>query len=357
MNRQVPIEAKYKRAVMKRYKLAVIIGRHQISHAGHELLKKKALEIADQVVIVIGSSFQARSPKNPFNWQERREMILSTLTSDEKQRTFCCPIRDYYNDEKWNAEVKRIVGEYSQQDVVLVGHKKAGDKNTYYLDNFKSWAYIGIESIYKVDASQVRGIYFEAEDVDDSLSSVNDLILPPVKQFLNAWALRPEYLELVKEHNKIKQEKALWKGSPYAVIFSTADAIVKFDDYVLLGKRKYHPGRGLWAIPGGFIEQHENVLHAALRELKEETKIGLSNKALMNDFKSVKVFDHPNRSCRGRFITHAHFFDLTGEHFPVIEAADDLQEVAWVAIDKLSSMEDMLFEDHFHILNQFLDIK
>ncbi len=341
---------------MQHYKVAVIIGRHQISHAGHELLKRKALEVADQVIVILGSSFQARSPKNPFNWQEREEMVLSTLTENEKQRTFCCPIRDFYNDEKWNAEVKRIVSEYSHQDVVLVGHKKAGDKDTYYLDNFSDWAYIGIQSSYKINAAQIREVYFEAEDVDESLKVVNDLILSPVKSFLKAWSLKPEYTELTKEHKKIKQDKALWKGSPYDVIFSTADAIVKIENHVLLGKRKYHPGRGLWAIPGGFIEQHESVLHAALRELKEETQISLSNDVLMGCFKSVKVFDHPNRSCRGRFITHAHFFDLTGENIPDIQAADDLQEVAWIAIDKLNSLEEQVFEDHFHVLKQFLDI-
>ena len=342
---------------MHHYKLAVIIGRHQISHAGHELLKRKALQVADKVIVILGSSFQARSPKNPFNWQERQQMILSTLTEDEKQRVFCCPIRDYYDDRKWNAEVKCIVSEYANNDIVLVGHKKTGDKDTYYLDNFKGWDYIGIESIYKVDASQVRAIYFEADDVNAALNAVNDLILGPVKEFLKDWSLSPDYADLVEEHQKIKQEKALWKDCPYDVIFSTADALVKSGGHVLLGKRKFHPGRGLWAIPGGFIEKHENVLHAALRELKEETKIALTTQALMKYFKSVKVFDHPNRSYRGRFITHAHFFDLMEETIPDIQAADDLQEVAWVAIDKLSSMEDQLFEDHFHILNQFLDIK
>ncbi len=339
---------------MQRYKLAVIIGRYQISHAGHELLKRKALEIADQVVIIIGSSFQARNPRNPFKWEERREMILSTLSDSEKERTYCCPIRDYYNDERWNAEVKRIVSKYSNQDVVLVGHKKEGDNDTYYLDNFADWSYLGIESIYQIDAAQLRALYFDSDDVDNSLSSINDLILSPVKQFLKAWSLRPDYNELVKEHQKIKEEKALWNGSPYDVIFSTADAIVKIKDHVLLGKRKYHPGKGLWAIPGGFIEQHESVLAAALRELKEETKIALMNETLLHDFKSVKVFDHPKRSCRGRFITHAHFFDLTGQKFPAIEAADDLQEVAWVPIKTLVTMEEQIFEDHFHILNTFL---
>lgn len=339
---------------MQHYKLAVIIGRHQISHIGHELLKRRALEIADQVIIIIGSAFQARSPKNPFKWEERRDMVLSTLSDSEKERTFCVPIHDYYNDSLWNAEVKRIVSEYSDKEVVLVGHKKAGDNDTYYLDNFDGWAYLGIESNYKVNAAELRAIYFEAENMDISLSSANDLILLPVRQFLKAWALRSEYRELVKEYEKIKQEKALWNNSPYDVIFSTADAVVTIHNHVLLGKRKFSPGKGLWAIPGGFIEQHESVLHAALRELKEETQIGLMNETLMNDFKSVKVFDHPKRSCRGRFITHAHFFDLTGEHFPVIEAADDLQEVAWVPIEKLISMEELLFEDHFHILNMFL---
>ena len=64
---------------MKKYNLAVVIGRHQISHRGHELLKRNALEIADQVLIIIGSSFQSRNPRNPFTWQERQAMILSTL--------------------------------------------------------------------------------------------------------------------------------------------------------------------------------------------------------------------------------------------------------------------------------------
>lgn len=339
---------------MKQYKLAVIIGRYQISHAGHELLKRKALEVADKVVVIIGSAFQAKSPKNPFNWQQRQEMILSTLKESEKKRVYCCPIRDYYNDEKWNAELKRIVAEYSEQEVVLVGHKKVGDKNTYYLDNFAEWDYLGIDSQYKVDASQLRAIYFETEDIELALSAMADLVLPAVKKFLSSWALTTEYLELVNEHLKIKQDQALWNNSPYDVIFSTSDAIVKVRGQVLLGRRKFHPGRGLWAIPGGFIEQHESVLQAAIRELKEETKIGLSDEVLMSGFKEVKVFDHPNRSCRGRFITHAHFFDLTGASFPDIEAADDLEQVAWVAIDELNQMEEQLFEDHYHVLNQFL---
>lgn len=341
----------------KKFKVAVVIGRHQISHVGHELLKRKALEIAERAIVIIGSSFQSRNPRNPFKWMERRDMILSTLAEEDKARTVCVPIRDYYNDERWNAEVKRIVGEYASQDIALVGHKKERDIDTYYLENFKEWRYIPVESDTKIDASELRAVYFEAEDIDVSLSAISDWILPPVKQFLKAWSLRAEYRELAKEYKKVKDEQDLWRGSPYPVIFSTADAIVKINNCVLLGKRKHYPGRGLWALPGGFVEKNERVFTAALRELKEEAQIGLMPVTLINDFKAVKVFDHPKRSCRGRVITHAHFFDLRGVKFPAIQAADDLEEVAWMPIDQLNDMEELFFEDHFHILNEFLDLR
>lgn len=341
----------------KKFNVAVVIGRHQISHVGHELLKRKALDIAERVVIIIGSSFQSRNPRNPFKWTERRDMILSTLSEEDRMRTACVPIRDYYNDDRWNAEVKRIVGEYASQDIALVGHKKVRDIDTYYLDDFKEWSYIPVESNTKIDASELRSVYFEAEDVDVSLSAIADWIQPPVKQYLKAWSLRAEYRELVREYRKVKQEQDMWKGSPYPVIFSTADAVVKINNSVLLGKRKNYPGKGLWALPGGFVETGERVFTAALRELKEETQIGLMPVSLINDFKAVKVFDHPKRSCRGRVITHVHFFELRGVKFPAIQAADDLEEVAWIAIDRLNDMEELFFEDHFHILNEFLGLR
>ena len=67
----------------------------------------------------------------------------------------------------------------------------------------------------------------------------------------------------------------------------------------------------------------------------------------------VKVFDHPDRSQRGRTITHAFYFDLNMDHFPEIEADDDAAAAKWVPIADLIEMEDQFFDDHFHILDQF----
>jgi 8-oxo-dGTP diphosphatase len=57
----------------------------------------------------------------------------------------------------------------------------------------------------------------------------------------------------------------------------TVDAVVLWragvgDDWdVLLIKRKGWPYKGMWALPGGFLDQNETALEGVLRELKEET--------------------------------------------------------------------------------------
>jgi ADP-ribose pyrophosphatase YjhB (NUDIX family) len=47
--------------------------------------------------------------------------------------------------------------------------------------------------------------------------------------------------------------------------------IVLQDDKVLLVQRAHEPGRGRWAIPGGYVEADEKVEVAAAREILEET--------------------------------------------------------------------------------------
>ena len=53
----------------------------------------------------------------------------------------------------------------------------------------------------------------------------------------------------------------------------TATLICPRGEQILLVKRAVEPGKGLWGLPGGFIEAKENPAQAAKRELKEETKL------------------------------------------------------------------------------------
>jgi len=45
------------------------------------------------------------------------------------------------------------------------------------------------------------------------------------------------------------------------------------NDKVLLVKRGHNPGKGMWTIPGGYVDQEESIGEAVIREIQEETGI------------------------------------------------------------------------------------
>jgi len=154
----------------------------------------------------------------------------------------------------------------------------------------------------------------------------------------------------------LRQYQAEWASAPYPPVFVTVDAVVKCAGRVLLIQRGRAPGRGLWAVPGGFIEQRETAYQSCLRELKEETHLTLLDLTMRRSLVEAAVFDHPDRSLRGRTITHAHYFDLGERELPEVQADDDAQAVEWVPVEKLLSLEDQFHDDHFHMLDHFLGL-
>lgn len=335
---------------------AVLIGRFQPFHCGHADLLTKALATAASVVIVLGSSFGSRNAKGPFTWKERAAMIVATLSEADRARVKFVPVRDYYDDLRWADSVRAAVSAlgYAPAKTALVGYFK--DASSYYLNNFPQWHMVTVEAGRHIDATDVRRIYFEAEDLDVSLSVLEETVPRAVRQYLKAWAALPHYAGLVEEHRFVTKYKAAWKKAPYAPIFATVDAVVRSAGHVLLIRRGGYPGKGQWAVPGGFVEQRERLLQSAMRELAEETSLGVLESTLESALVDVKVFDHPDRSQRGRTITHAHYFDLKSDTLPGVQAADDAAEVAWIAIPELAAMEDQFYEDHFHILDSFLQL-
>ncbi len=338
--------------------LAVLIGRFQPFHKGHAALLQQALDAAPRVVVVIGSAFQARTPKNPFTWQERADMIRQALSAEDQARTTFLPIRDYYDEVKWQQAVRSGVHSLSGQhsSICLVGHFK--DTTSNYLARFDGWRLIAADRNSPVDATQVRDTYLgsPSEALEANLTALNGSVPPTTLDFLRTWAKTPFYPALCQEWRMLKKYKEAWSAAPYPPVFVTVDAVVRCAGKVLLIQRGQPPGVGLHAVPGGFIEQRETAYQSAIRELREETRLDLPPSTLKAALKGSAVFDHPDRSQRGRTITHAFYFDLGKGPLPKVQADDDAQSADWFDIAEIPKMEDQFHDDHFHILDHFLGL-
>lgn len=345
---------------MQQREVSVYIGRFQIFHNGQLALLRRALDAAPRCLIVLGSAFQARSPKNPFTWQERAEMIKLAVPAADQERLLFLPVRDYYDQERWVNAVRQGVMELSgncpASAILLVGHLK--DATSDYLNNFPQWTLDATQAQGRIDGTALRDAYFGStpSGIDAALAALVDQVPANTRAFLKAWSALPFFTQLADEWASLKQEKALWAGSPYPPVLVTVDAVVRCAGKVLLVERGRAPGKGLFAVPGGFIAQRETVYQSALRELVEETAIDLSQHDLRKAFKAVHVFDHPDRSLRGRVITHAHFFDLGTRPLPTLQAGDDAASAVWMSIDELAALENCFHEDHFHMLDYFFSL-
>ena len=123
--------------------------------------------------------------------------------------------------------------------------------------------------------------------------------------------------------------------------FVTVDAVIfkkGLQTEVLLIKRGREPFKDHWAIPGGFVDENEDLLTAANRELEEET--GLKDIKL----EQLYTFGAPNRDPRGHMISVA-YWGIAPNNTQAV-ANDDAAEAEWFSINHLP----LLAFDHSQII-------
>ena len=134
---------------------------------------------------------------------------------------------------------------------------------------------------------------------------------------------------------KLKKKRKIKK---YPTI--TVDAIILLDrDSVVLIKRKNHPYKDYWAIPGGFVELGETIEHAVLREVKEETSLDVEI------IKTLNIYSDPNRDPRGHIITVAFICKKIGG---TLKANSDAKDIKIFNKDSIKKIN--LAFDHKKIL-------
>ena len=104
-------------------------------------------------------------------------------------------------------------------------------------------------------------------------------------------------------------------------------AIVVKDGALLMVKRGQEPARGLWSVPGGRVEQGEQLRDAVQREVKEETGLDVEVGDLVGVFEAIG---------RPHFVILDYRAEPTGDAAPV--AAGDADEVRWVPFAQIEDL-------------------
>jgi len=126
-----------------------------------------------------------------------------------------------------------------------------------------------------------------------------------------------------------------------------ADAAVRRGDSVLLIQRKHPPMAGAWAVPGGFVDQGEEPVLAALRELEEETGLRGTNPRLL------MVMGDPDRDPRKHIVSIVYEIEVSEDQHP--KAGDDAADAKFWPIEKVLSGDVELAGDHLDILTEWLN--
>lgn len=199
-------------------KLIVYIGRFQPFHNGH--LKQivdtiKNFEVENnhvRLVMLLGCNNDGRTLKNPFTFDERKTMIIDSISKELRHKIVIEPIHDIPSDNEWTYNVIQIVNKYKydylKDDVYLIGD--ADEKSSHYLDFFEPWVYIGDRSTGE-HASDVRAAYFKRvhqtwEDhtlnsVYLNIAGIKTLVPEGTYNFLNRMIVDKELMQLVERNN------------------------------------------------------------------------------------------------------------------------------------------------------------
>ena len=136
------------------------IGRFQPFHNGHLSTLLRGLQLAKQVVVVLGSANKPSTLKNPWNASDRQEMIRSSIPNDiYPERVKFVRADDYPGDDSgWTNQIRSlIIPHTSNGKFELIGSNK--DESTYY---FKFFPDIYLHQPLKLllSGTEIRKYYF-----------------------------------------------------------------------------------------------------------------------------------------------------------------------------------------------------
>ena len=106
-------------------------------------------------------------------------------------------------------------------------------------------------------------------------------------------------------------------------------AIVIHDDALLMVQRAQEPGKGLWSLPGGRVEQGEYLADALRREVLEETGLVVDVGELAG------ILEVPGEELH--YVILDYHATVRGD--PTVRAGTDASDVRWIPLDQVAHTE------------------
>lgn len=127
--------------------------------------------------------------------------------------------------------------------------------------------------------------------------------------------------------------------------------MIKHQNKILLGHRTSSEDTGgihepdSWAFPGGKQEYHETILEGAIREVKEETNLDVSDLEIFSAFDDIQPTKH---YVTIQIIAHSYSGDL--------KAMEPTKEDKWEWFD-LNNLPKNLYSPTRHFIDAYKELK
>ncbi len=131
---------------------------------------------------------------------------------------------------------------------------------------------------------------------------------------------------------------------PLTMVDMAIFSIIDHQLQVLVVKRAEHPCKGLWALPGGFIDVHQDMDLAATAKRKLKEKTGVDTTYL----EQVASFGSATRDPRGWSVTIAYMALLSTDNIQ-FHKNQSLEQLRWLPVKQVQGVE--LSFDHQMIFN------
>lgn len=297
-------------------KTGLFIGRFQPFHNGHAAVIAQMLNEVDKIIIGIGTPQLHHTFHNPLTIGERKDMIRWEFKNAiDDGRITCVPIADIYDAENWVNHVESLVSEFQ---VVYTNNNI-------------------VENLFKDKGYEVKNI---TDTPDISSTRIRDMMIKRKSDWVDYVPLKIGFF-LVKMKISTRLRDIYAKYLRPAV---TCDTIIKHKDGIVFIKRKNEPFKNFWALPGGFMEAgKENAEECAIREVREETSLKITNPKLFGVYSAI------NRDPRG--VTISIVFTAK-KYLGTLCARDDAKD-----IKVFKKIPKKLAFDHRKILEDYFNEK